>query len=234
MQPSLHAQLLYDGYKTHPDLIQWWGSVPWQSVEDVLVWAETICRRPSVSSQYVEIRTSSERFMGMTLTAQDSLFYAIFTDQPGSDTPKTDPKDYVFAGVMGQISSSYADSTAEPGFIMILKAFQVGHSAYITGVEVHTQPDVQRTHVLTHAAGLMMHQILDLPAEGGLGLRRCQWHTTSLNVPSQKAALRLGYKYEGTIRAQKVLPPGKIGARGKAFICVLTTPPVMDVALDGG
>jgi hypothetical protein len=56
---------------------------------------------------------------------QDSLFYAVFTDQPGSDTPKTDPKDYVLAGVMGQISSSYADSTAEPGFIMILKPFQV-------------------------------------------------------------------------------------------------------------
>jgi RimJ/RimL family protein N-acetyltransferase len=60
-----------------------------------------------------------------------------------------------------------------------------------------------------------MHRILDLPSQGGLGLRRCQWHTTTLNEPSQKAALRLGFKYEGTIRAQKVLAPGKIGARRK-------------------
>jgi hypothetical protein len=66
---------------------------------------------------------------------QDSLFYAVFTDQPGSDTPKTDPKDYVLAGVMGQISSSYADSTAEPGFIMILKPFQVSQDSMSNKVQ---------------------------------------------------------------------------------------------------
>lgn len=56
-----------------------------------------------------------------------------------------------------------------------------------------------------------MHRILDLPEQGGLGLRRCQWHTTTLNIPSQNAALRLGYKFEGIWRAQKALAPGKVG-----------------------
>jgi len=60
----------------------------------------------------------------------------------------------------------------------------------------------------------MMHRILDLPEEGGLGLRRCQWQTTTMNKPSQNAALRLGYKPEGVWRAAMVLPPGKVGARG--------------------
>ena len=59
-----------------------------------------------------------------------------------------------------------------------------------------------------------MHRILDLPAEGGLGLRRCQWHTTSMNEPSKIAALRLGYKHEGVWRAVMALPPGKVGVKG--------------------
>ena len=62
------------------------------------------------------------------LISKNSLFYAVYTDKPGSDTPKTDPKDYVFAGVMGQISSSVPHMTAEPGYIMIDKPFQVTHS----------------------------------------------------------------------------------------------------------
>ena len=73
--------------------------------------------------------------------------------------------------------------------------------------------DVQRRHVLTHAAGLCMHRILDLPERGGLGLRRCQWHTSVLNEASKGAALRLGYRHEGITRAQRVLHPSKIGVR---------------------
>ena len=71
----------------------------------------------------------------------------------------------------------------------------------------------QRTHVLTHAAGLVMRRILDMPEQGGLGLRRCQWKTTSLNLPSQNAAKRLGYTPEGVLRAAQVLDLGKEGIR---------------------
>jgi len=122
------------------------------------------------------------------------LFYAIFTDPPGKDTPPTDPKDYVFAGVMGMIFTSPSDLMCEPGWVLIMKPFQ-------------------RTHVLSHAAGLVMHRILDLPKDGGMGLRRCQWTTTTLNEASQNAARRLGYKPEGVLRAFKVLPEGKEGVR---------------------
>jgi RimJ/RimL family protein N-acetyltransferase len=58
-----------------------------------------------------------------------------------------------------------------------------------------------------------MHRILDPESLGGLGLRRCQWYTTTLNEASQRASLRLGYTYEGTQRAAKVLPLGKEGIR---------------------
>jgi RimJ/RimL family protein N-acetyltransferase len=58
-----------------------------------------------------------------------------------------------------------------------------------------------------------MHRILDMPADGGYGMRRCQWTTTSLNLASQNAAKRLGYQYEGVLRAQWICPPGKEGVR---------------------
>ncbi|KAL7423019.1 hypothetical protein Q5752_002318 [Cryptotrichosporon argae] len=102
--------------------------------------------------------------------------------------------DYVFAGTLGLIESSVEHMISEPGWILIMKPFQ-------------------RTHVLTHAAGLATHRILDAPQDGGLGLRRCQWQTTTLNTASQAAARRLGYTHEGVLRGLKVLAPGKVGVR---------------------
>ena len=84
----------------------------------MLEWAETTARIPSVR---VEQLTSFN-----PPDIQSALFYAVYTDKPGPDTPTTDPKDYQFAGVMGQISSSVPDMTAEPGFIMIDTPYQVG------------------------------------------------------------------------------------------------------------
>lgn len=60
-----------------------------------------------------------------------------------------------------------------------------------------------------------MHHILDMPDQGGLGLRRCQWFTTSLNLASQKAALRLGFTFEGLLRNHRTIPHGKVGAQGE-------------------
>ena len=115
------------------------------------------------------------------------------------------------------IQSTSVHLMIEPGWIIILKPFQVGsHAPYrILSTKLSlTKPTwEQRTHVLTHAAGLVMHRILDMPKDGGLGMRRCQWTTTTLNLPSQNAARRLGYTYEGVLRAQWVCPPGKQGAR---------------------
>jgi hypothetical protein len=81
---------------------------------------------------------------------------------------------------------------------------------------------VQRTHVLSHAAGLVIHRILDAESEGGLGLRRCQWFANSLNEPSKAAATRLGFKQDGLLRNHRVLGPGKAGANGEFCKCLCT------------
>ncbi|OCF37015.1 hypothetical protein I317_02662 [Kwoniella heveanensis CBS 569] len=170
--PSLHAQIIFDAYSQDPQVLRWLGFAPFRDVGDVLVWLEGTHRLPV-----------------------DQLLHTVWTEpldlKPGE---KVEPKDYVFAGIVGLIAANYGAMIAEPGYIMILSKFH-------------------RTHVQTHATGLLMHRIFDHPSQGGLGLRRCQWITTTLNLPSQNAAKRLGYTYEGVLRCMRVLPPGKEGAR---------------------
>ncbi|KAB5588546.1 hypothetical protein CTheo_8013 [Ceratobasidium theobromae] len=87
-------------------------------------------------------------------------------------------------GMISYINASRELSTLEAGFITIL-------------------PPFQRTHVNTHAVGLVVQYALD---RTGLGVRRVQWQAHASNAPSVRAAERLGFKMEGVIRWQRPLP----------------------------
>ena len=67
----------------------------------------------------------------------------------------------------------------------------------------------------THATGVILKYALDSTQFGGLGLRKCKWTCNSLNIKSQVASQRMGFKFEGFTRYDIVLPPGKEGARGE-------------------
>jgi len=60
---------------------------------------------------------------------------------------------------------------------------------------IHYSPLMQQTPVATEAMYLMMRRVFD-----ELGYRRYEWKCDSLNERSRNAALRLGFKYEGTFR----------------------------------
>jgi len=64
---------------------------------------------------------------------------------------------------------------------------EVGHINY--------SPLIQRTPAATEAMFLMMRRVFD-----ELGYRRYEWKCDALNAPSRKAALRLGFKFEGIFR----------------------------------
>lgn len=64
---------------------------------------------------------------------------------------------------------------------------EVGH--------IHFSPLIQRTSISTEAMYLMMRQVFEV-----MGYRRYEWKCDALNEPSRKAALRLGYKFEGIFR----------------------------------
>ncbi|WVQ86084.1 hypothetical protein IAT38_008252 [Cryptococcus sp. DSM 104549] len=117
------------------------------------------------------------------------LLYAVFSAPKDSVGP-VDPADYQFAGTCALIDAEPSQLTVEIGCMIILEPFQ-------------------RTHVNTHTTGLLMHRILDLPADGGLGFRRAMWGCSLLNVKSSTAAQRLGFKHEAVLRCRRIAATGK-------------------------
>jgi RimJ/RimL family protein N-acetyltransferase len=68
---------------------------------------------------------------------------------------------------------------------------EVGHVAF--------SPLLQRTVMATEAHYLLMRYAFD-----DLGYRRYEWKCDSCNQPSRRAALRLGFQFEGTFRQAMV------------------------------
>ncbi|CAI4035795.1 hypothetical protein SMKI_09G0020 [Saccharomyces mikatae IFO 1815] len=56
-------------------------------------------------------------------------------------------------------------------------------------------PELQKTVIATEAQFLLMKYVFDV-----LQYRRYEWKCDSLNGPSRRAAMRLGFKHEGTFR----------------------------------
>lgn len=61
-------------------------------------------------------------------------------------------------------------------------------------------PGLQRTAASTEAQYLLMREVFET-----LGFRRLEWRCDTLNTPSFTAALRLGFRYEGTLRSTAVI-----------------------------
>lgn len=68
-----------------------------------------------------------------------------------------------------------------------LGVIEVGHIAY--------SPGLQRTTAATEAMFLMMAHVFE-----ELGYRRLEWKCDALNEASRRAALRLGFSFEGVFR----------------------------------
>jgi RimJ/RimL family protein N-acetyltransferase len=68
-----------------------------------------------------------------------------------------------------------------------MRVIEVGHVLY--------SPSLQRTPLGTEAQYLLARYVFET-----LGYRRYEWKCDALNAPSQRAALRYGFVYEGTFR----------------------------------
>ena len=103
-------------------------------------------------------------------------------------------KPRALAGLIGLINTEPENLSTEIGFVTIFPAFQ-------------------RTYVTSNAVGILLRYCLELPTapRPGLGLRRVQWVAHTFNQASYNAAVRMGFRYEGTLRWHWVLPEGKEG-----------------------
>jgi RimJ/RimL family protein N-acetyltransferase len=77
----------------------------------------------------------------------------------------------------------------------VMGVIEVGH--------INLSPSLQRTRAATEAMFLMMRRVFE-----ELGYRRYEWKCDSLNMPSRRAAERLGFTFEGVFR-QAVVYKGR-------------------------
>jgi RimJ/RimL family protein N-acetyltransferase len=103
-------------------------------------------------------------------------------------------------------------SLDDPLFYTILdtaSARAVGHVSYLRIEPAHRcvevggilyTPALQRTAGATEAMYLMARHVFE-----DLGYRRYEWKCNALNAPSRRAALRLGFTYEGVFRQHMVV-----------------------------
>jgi RimJ/RimL family protein N-acetyltransferase len=113
----------------------------------------------------------------------------------------------------------FADATALKGFIGQFVSVQERYAwavrphrtgttdGWLTLMEVHPgdahielgniwfSPRMQRSRAATEATYLLMRHAME-----DLGYRRLTWKCNALNGPSMRAATRLGFTYEGTLR----------------------------------
>jgi len=95
-------------------------------------------------------------------------------------------------------------------YACIVSLFETNPVNAVTEVGIIVFPKFQRTHVATNAIGLMLQWTLDPPSAGGLGLRRVQWRTHADNAASRRAALRIGFEFEGVARWDRVFPRDRV------------------------
>ena len=82
---------------------------------------------------------------------------------------------------------------------LTLMEIEPAHAAIELG-HIWFAPRMQRTRAATEAMFLLLRLAAD-----DLGYRRLTWKCDALNAPSRRAAVRLGFTYEGTLRAARVV-----------------------------
>ena len=124
---------------------------------------------------------------------------------------------YMFDGPFGD-RAAFADAlkkrqaTDDPLFFTIVDADSnraIGIASYMRIEPAHCvievggivfSPDLQRKPGATEAMYLMARHVFE-----GLGYRRYEWKCDALNAPSRRAALRLGFTFEGIFRQHMII-----------------------------
>jgi len=115
----------------------------------------------------------------------ESAFRVWLTERAAS----SDPLFYaIIERISGRALGMASFLRVEPGHGVI----EVGHIWY--------SPALQRTRLATEAMFVMARHVFD-----DLGYRRYEWKCNALNEPSRRAAVRLGFIFEGVFRQHMVI-----------------------------
>jgi RimJ/RimL family protein N-acetyltransferase len=92
-----------------------------------------------------------------------------------------------------------ATDPAPPGGVMSLLRLDAGNGVAEVG-HICLSPALQRRRAATEAQFLLMRHLFD-----DLGYRRYEWKCNAANAASRRAALRLGFSFEGVFRNHMVV-----------------------------
>ena len=99
--------------------------------------------------------------------------------------------DPLFYAVVDKVTGKAGGVASYLRIDLAMGSIEVGH--------INLAPPLQRTIAATEAMYLMMRHVFD-----DLGYRRYEWKCDALNARSCRAAVRLGFIYEGTFRQAMV------------------------------
>jgi RimJ/RimL family protein N-acetyltransferase len=120
-------------------------------------------------------RPAFEAYMQAKAISEDPLFFAI-----------VDKKTGLAVGRSTLMRIDPPNRVIEVGGIMFTRA-------------------LQRSRGATEAMYLLARYVFEEPSLGGLGYRRYEWKCNVLNGPSRRAALRLGFSFEGIFRQHMII-----------------------------
>ncbi len=101
-------------------------------------------------------------------------------------------KDPMFLAIVDNISGKAVGRAAYMNIVPNHRTMEVGHLMF--------SPQLQRTRLATEAMYLMMRYAFD-----ELRYRRYEWKCNALNGASRRAALRLGFTFEGIFRQHMIV-----------------------------
>lgn len=113
---------------------------------------------------------------------------------------KQSSKNAVFLAILPEGSESASDEghAAAAGYASYMR-IEIAHGVVEVG-NILLSPRLQRTRAATEAMYLMARHVFD-----ELGYRRYEWKCNAQNEPSRRAALRLGFSFEGIFRQHMVI-----------------------------
>jgi RimJ/RimL family protein N-acetyltransferase len=120
----------------------------------------------------------------------------------GPFTERRDFDAYLMARATAEDSLSFAildNVSARAAGLAALMRIEPGHRCIEVGNILYT-PALQRTRAATEAMYLMARHVFE-----ELGYRRYEWKCNALNEASRRAALRLGFSFEGVFRQHMIV-----------------------------
>jgi RimJ/RimL family protein N-acetyltransferase len=133
----------------------------------------------------------------------DKVWTYISSDGPFASADEFTPFIAMRAAAQDPYAYVIIDNTGRAvGYLTLLRiepqhrAIEVGHVLY--------SPALQRTPLGTETQYLLARYIFE-----ALGYRRYEWKCDALNAPSQRAARRYGFVYEGTFRQCMINKDGR-------------------------